>query len=80
MEFQNPYGPPRVGDPLLIKGVSINHWFDAVVTSVQGEHFTTGSGMGTRAFKVSDYGKKWKWPVVNRFNRAVVSREKESGL
>jgi hypothetical protein len=60
---QNPRGIPKPGDDILIKAATLECWFIARVSSVRDGYIVTGSGMGSRSFKIVHYGKTWKWPA-----------------
>ena len=60
--MQNSRGVPKPGDTILTKAATLELWFLADVSVVQGDFIVTGSGMGTRSFEVAHYGKSWKWP------------------
>jgi hypothetical protein len=53
---------PEVGDPVMVKALTLPIWLKLPVTHVEGDYLVVCSGMGARTVPISEYGKSWRRP------------------
>lgn len=61
MSAETPIKVPSVGSTISTKAKTLDLWFRDTVTQVGGDHIVVGTGLGTRVFCISDYGRTWRW-------------------